>query len=331
MKKAYPIIVVGIFLLSSIGASAVSNFNIDESIEWKSIESLGFPGNDELDQSQLLMDFFAPVGNIFLAPELNYISAQSFIPTKDILTRVEIKAGKNSTATYDFTLAIKGDLLGPDLTKLSLPPGEFVTENFSWVEFDFDDISVIPGNTYYIVASTDDEVDNWYAWGAQLSDVYSNGSVWWSENDGSSWEEDPDADLTFKTYGFDNSPPEDATLDGPSRGKVNTSYEFSMTANDPDGHDLIYCFDFGDGSGELCIGPFSNGETGYISHIFTEKGTYTITAKATDWFGAEGEPVTIEISIPRSKYNIFSFRLLNLLGEHIPNLFPVLRQLLGFL
>jgi hypothetical protein len=327
MKKAYLIIVVGIFILISIGASAVSINKNYENFRWESMEPLCFYGNDELDQSQELMDFFAPVGPIFLAPEINYISAQSFIPTKNILTRVEINVGKNSTASYDFTLAIKSDLLGPDLTKASLPPEEFVTENFSWVEFDFDDISVIPDNTYFIVASTYDEIDNWYAWGAQLSDVYPYGSVWWSEDDGTSFENDPDADLTFKTYGFDNSPPEDTTIDGPSRGKVNTSYEFSMTANDPDEHDLIYCFDFGDGSGELCIGPFSSGETGSISHTFTEKGTYIITAKATDIFGAEGDSVTLEINIPRNKSNIFNYKIINSLFER----FPILERLISLL
>ena len=119
-----------------------------------------------------------------------------------MLTRVEILAGKNSTATYDYTLAIRDDLLGADLTALSRPPEDFVTENFSWVEFDFDDILVTPGSTYYIVCYTYDEPDNWYAWGAELDDVYPYGSVWWSEDDGATFEEDPDADLTFKTYGI---------------------------------------------------------------------------------------------------------------------------------
>ncbi len=327
MKKLYPIFIVGILILGSIGASATSIFNIEKRHVWSNIEIPKISGNDELDQSQLEMDFFAPVGNIFLAPEINYISAQSFIPTKNILTRVEILTGKNSSATHDFTLAIRDDLPGYDITKLSLPPEDFVTENFSWLEFDFDDISVTPGITYYIVCYTADEPDNWYAWGAQLSDVYPNGTVWWSEDDGTSWEEDQDADLTFKTYGFDNSPPEGALLDGPTYGKVGTAYEYSMIANDPDGHTLIYCFDFGDESGEVCIGPFPNGETGYLSHTYTTAGTYTITAKASDIYGAEGEPVTLEVTMPRSR-TISSF--FYWIQQSYPKAYLIFQKLLGF-
>ena len=100
-----------------------------------------------------------------------------------------------------------------------------------------------------------------------------------------------------------------------------------MVANDPDGDDLIYCFDFGDGSGEICIGPFPNGETGYISHTWTSEGTYIISAKASDIHGAEGDTVTLEVTMPRSRSIQNPF--LSWILQKFPNAFPILRHMLG--
>jgi len=327
MKKIIPILLVGIFILSGFGASAGSVININESIEWGQIEISAMPRNDELDQYQPDMDFFAPVGNIFLAPEINYISAQSFIPTKNVLTRVEILTGKNSSATYDFTLAIRDDLLGSDLTALSLPPEDFVTENFSWLDFDFDDITVTPGSTYFIVCSTYDAPDNWYAWGAKLSDVYPNGTVWWSVDDGASYNEDPDADLTFATYGLDNLPPGIPTITGPNSGKPNTEYDFFFNATDPEGDPIMYFVDWGDNN----TGWTEYGDSGteiMLKHTWIEQGDYVIQAKAKDINGAESDLVTFDISIPRNRVSIFKFNLLNWFLERFLIAFPILKYIL---
>ncbi len=327
MKKIIPIVVVGIFILSGLGASAGSILNIDESIEWGQIEISVMPQKDELDQYQPDMDFFAPVGPIFLAPEINYISAQSFIPTKTVLTRVEILAGKNSTAVYDYTLAIRDDLLGSDLTALSLPPEDFATENFSWVEFDFDDIPVTPGSTYYIVSYTTDAPDNWYAWGAKLSDVYPGGSVWWSVDDGSSFENDPDSDCAFATYGLDNLPPGVPTITGPNSGKPNTEYDFTFNATDPEGDPIMYFVDWGDNNS----GWTEYGDSGaeiMLKHSWAEEGDYVIQAKAKDINGAESDLVTFEVNIPRNKASIFKFNLLSWFLERFPNAFPLLQYIL---
>jgi hypothetical protein len=64
-KKIIGIFIVGIFILSGFGASALSFFNIDDTTKWIQKTSSNSIMNDELDQSQIEMDFFAPVGNIF--------------------------------------------------------------------------------------------------------------------------------------------------------------------------------------------------------------------------------------------------------------------------
>jgi hypothetical protein len=327
MKKIYPILVIGIFILGGFGASAESIFNIDEKIEWGYKETLVKPISDELDVNQSQMNFFAPVGPIFLAPHINYISAQSFIPTKSVLTRVEIMAGKNSTTTFDFTLAIRDDLLGPDLTSLSLSAAAFPTENFSWVEFDFTNIAVTPGTTYYIVCSTVNSSDNWYAVGAMLINVYPDGSVWWSVDDGSSFENDPDADLTFRTYGLDNSPPGETTITGPNSGKKGTTYNFIFNATDPDGDDVAYHINWGDNTTDTTESNPSGTDV-TVSHDWAADGVYTIKAYATDKNGLMGPEATFEITIPRNKPDNNNFQFFYWLFQKFPNLFPILKYIL---
>ena len=326
MRKIIPILIICTLIISAFGASAVPIFSNNNLDKWKEIETKCTFFSDELDQSQLEMDFFGPVGVIFLAPTINYITAQSFIPTKNILTRVEILAGKNSTATYDFKLAIKDNLLGPDLTALSRPAGDFVIENFSWLEFDFDDILVTPGTTYYIVCSTYDAPDNWYAWGAKLTDVYPYGTVWWSEDDGVTFEEDPDADLTFKTYGYDNQPPSAPTIDGLNNGKPGVEYDFVFNSIDPDGDDVRFIIGWDDGDNET-TSFVSSGTDLTASHIWTTKGTYTISVKAEDEFGAESNLTTLEINIPRDKALLIQqYPILIWLFER----FPILKHLIRY-
>jgi hypothetical protein len=123
---------------------------------------------DELDQEQPDTDWFEPVGPCPLVSGVsNYIIAQSFIPIKNVLTRVELMIAKNSTTTYDYMVAIRDNLSGEDLTSASISAENITTENFSWEEFDFTGIIVIPGITYYIVSYTVNATDNWYAWGSE--------------------------------------------------------------------------------------------------------------------------------------------------------------------
>jgi len=330
MKKILPIIVVGFFIISGFGASAGSIFNIDESIDWRQNGILNAFGSDELDQYQPEMDFFAPVGQIYFAPDINYISAQSFIPTKNVLTRVEIMVGKNSTTTYDYTLTIRDDLVGSDLTSLSLSPENFPTEEFGWVEFDLEDISVTPGSTYFIISSTTDAPDNWYAWGAKLADVYPNGTVWLSENDGSTWEEDTEVDLTFATYGVDNTAPGAPSITGPNSGKPKTEYDYTLNSIDLEADDIYYYIDWGDETFQDWDGPHPSMMDVVFSHAWDKEGTYKIKAKAKDDYNSESNWSEYEVSIPRSKKFDFKFNLLDCLFERFANAFPLLRYLIGF-
>ena len=71
-----------------------------------------------------------------------------------------------------------------------------------WVSFDFPDLSVTPGSTYYIVARTGgSSYSQCYKIGFALGDPYALGSLWYSGNAGSNWLEYAMYDFCFKTYG----------------------------------------------------------------------------------------------------------------------------------
>jgi len=347
MKKFLPILVVGILALSGLGAVAF-NVNISKDVKQTSFF-------DELDQSQTVMTENAavPVGNVPIPDNPICVQvAQSFIPTKEVLTRVELFIGKNSTATYPLAVSIREELAEDDLTVIDIDPSQVPTETYDWVEIDFDDITVTTGLTYYVVALTENVTDNYYAWGANnISESYPDGCAWFSIDEGDTWTNESASsypstseafnnqgaqpifgdvvtwDMCFKTYGRDNQPPQDPLLDGPLSGSAGTSYEYEVITNDPDGDDLYYILDWADGTPEETIGPHPNGQTGYASHTWTEEGTYIIKAKARDIYGAESNWVTLEVTMPRirSIQNPFLQRILQI----FPNAFPILRNLFG--
>ena len=101
-----------------------------------------------------------------------------------------------------------------------------------------------------------------------------------------------------------NNPPGKPTINGPSTGKAGTAYDFDFCSSDPDGDDLYYCVDWGDGSGEVCLGPFTSNTCIIESHTWSSDGTYTIKAKARDVYQAESDWATFSVSMPKRKANM---------------------------
>jgi hypothetical protein len=203
MKKILPIFLMGILVLSGVGAVAYPFDEIKTNAHWvENKVRTSSLGGDELDQYVIEMNWpLAPVGRFPLAPNINYILAQSFTPTKEVLTRVEILLARNDTTSHPIGMAIRDDLTGNDLATTSVDANEVLIGNFSWIEFDFSDIQVTTGQTYYIVCYTANVTDNWYLWGSNISNPYANGSTFYSTDEQQTWDEEPDMDLCFKTYG----------------------------------------------------------------------------------------------------------------------------------
>ena len=141
---------------------------------------------DEVDQSQTEHDNGAVVCSW-------YIWAQSFVPTKETLTGVELLLGRIGFIRSDIKVTIRNDLNGEDLATATMPYNSvpLIWRLFigfpDWIYFDFQDISVLPGETYYITLYTDGgfgqifSLIGSYVWSASSNpDSYLNGEGWFS-------------------------------------------------------------------------------------------------------------------------------------------------------
>ncbi|KYK20178.1 hypothetical protein AYK24_04065 [Thermoplasmatales archaeon SG8-52-4] len=141
------------------------------------------------------------------------------------------------------------------------------------------------------------------------------------------WVDGRGDDLDIYWDSFDiGSAPDAPTITGPNGGKPEKSYDFTFSAVDPDGDDVRYIIDWGDGNFETTdYNPSGDDKT--VSHTWAEEGSYTITAKAEDIYGLTSPETTKIVNMPRNKAVNHPW-FLRILINH-PNLFPVLRQLLG--
>ena len=124
-----------------------------------------------------------------------------------------------------------------------------------------------------------------------------------------------------------NTPPEKPDIDGTTNGKAGTSYDYDFTATDPDGDDVYYYIDWGDGDVLEWVGPYESGEIIELSHTWTEEDTYTISARAMDVWGDIGEWGTLEVEMPVDQQVVIN-PLLQMILERFPNVFPILRYIL---
>ena len=91
---------------------------------------------------------------------------------------------------------------------------------------------------------------------------------------------------------------------GLTKGQEGQELNYNTLAIDPDGDDLYYWFEWGDGENSGWFGPYPSVEIVNISHMWMESGNYDIKVKAKDIFGAESnwsEPLNITIIEPLIK------------------------------
>jgi len=170
--------VLGIIFLF-VGAGVISNINAKKLYNSNP--------EDELDQEQPFSDFYAGV------PLECWRFAQSFTPSLNILTRVKLEMSGGAI------VSIRDDLYGGDLTSVYAQKSS--SHPFDWVEFDFEDISVIPGKTYYIIWNPGAAS---FAWGNKDYDMYDGGQAY--EYNCETWVTFR-GDFTFKTYGYNEDIP----------------------------------------------------------------------------------------------------------------------------
>jgi len=151
-------------------------------------------------------------------------------------------------------------------------------------------------------------------------DIHSAGIVWVDTRDA-------DKEIYYAALpGGVNNPPGAPSIDGPTNGKIKVKHDYILNAVDPESDDVYYYVDWGDTTNSGWVGPYASGVDTTVSHTWTKKGTYIITAKAKDVNGLEGPSSTLEVTMPRVR-SIDSLFLQFL--DRFPHAFPILRHLLG--
>jgi hypothetical protein len=126
-----------------------------------------------------------------------------------------------------------------------------------------------------------------------------------------------------------NTPPDKPDKpSGQASGKINVEYTYTTSTTDPNGDQVSYWFDWGDGTNSGWVGPYASGATGSAKHTWTVKGSYQIKVKAKDTSSAESvwsDPLPIKMPC---SIDLPMFQILEKLLERFPHMFPILRHLL---
>jgi hypothetical protein len=196
--------IVGIVILMLVATTVASATNINVKKDIYTVASGGVlpnvPGlNWGVDQKQTWTDNYGMI----LMPPSSF--AQSFTPTKDKLTAVSIAMFKYGTPPepVHITVSIRDNLTGLDLVNKTIDTSVVTIGNKAkWVLFDFEDITVTPDSTYFIICSGNAGDDtNGYCWLFSNNDTYTNGEAWMKvTNWGTLEHAGYGADFCFKTY-----------------------------------------------------------------------------------------------------------------------------------
>jgi hypothetical protein len=87
-----------------------------------------------------------------------------------------------------------------------------------------------------------------------------------------------------------SEPPETPDApDGPDQWIRNIECTFSSVTTDPEGDNISYIFDWGDGTLSSWLGPYQSGQTVEEEHAWTELGDYEVKIRAKDIWGVTSD------------------------------------------
>lgn len=99
-----------------------------------------------------------------------------------------------------------------------------------------------------------------------------------------------------------NQEPNKPTITGPDSGRMGSSYIYEATGTDPDGDQIEYWFEWGDGTNSGWIGLYNSGQSASESHSWSAQGTYAVRVKIRDSDYVESVwSDTIQVSMPKGK------------------------------
>lgn len=80
----------------------------------------------------------------------------------------------------------------------------------------------------------------------------------------------------------ENNAPDIPEISGPTSGTTGEEYEYTISTTDPNGEQVYYKVDWGDGTCSGWLGPNASGEEVKVKHTWSGKATYKIRVKAKD-------------------------------------------------
>lgn len=134
---------------------------------------------------------------------------------------------------------------------------------------------------------------------------------------------DKNWDAIILKYGtFENNRPEKPSKpEGDKRGDPNVEYTFECTAIDPDGDDLYYQWDWGDGEYSKWIGPSGSGMNSEATHEWKDEEKFEIRVKVKDEHGGQSDwSDPLAFSTPRNKLSLSNCNLFDYLLHLLPSL-----------
>jgi Arylsulfotransferase (ASST)/PKD domain len=117
---------------------------------------------------------------------------------------------------------------------------------------------------------------------------------------------------------------------GSTSGSAGTEYAYTTSTTDPDGDQVYYWWDWGDGNNSGWIGPYKSGVTCEAKHIWGIKNTYNIKVKAKDTNGTQSDwSDPLSITMPFS-YTESTQPFLDLLSQRFQDIFLLIRHVLNY-
>jgi len=295
MRKGGKLVWVVVFLLLMPAIAIGKDDSMISQNKQGNEEEEFMPLNDEIDQQQTIDNYGSILWSI-------YGWAQSFKPSLDILTRVQIKLAKIGNIISPVHISITENLHGFPIVEDDIESNQIESYPGNWIEFDFPDIKVRTGHIYYIVCTTTDgdpKEGIYYDWRGSREDTYPYGDKYCCYVPNNYWFKwSPPRDLCFITYGRMNQMPgKPSKPQGSSFGIIGKEYIYKTTAVDPDGDRIRYGWDWnGDNVIDEWTNYYDSGVRVSTNHTWNQTGTYKIKVKAQDEFGGESnwsEPVTV--------------------------------------
>ena len=252
--------------------------------------------------------------------------AQSFTPSHNVISKIVLCLKKSGTPPtgMKLTLFIRETLDGDNLVSMEKEIDDSEDIYFK-LDFDIQDINVVSGNIYYMIIMTDDvsSENNGYSWFSTNENSYSQGRCWTSYNT-VKWFVNEEYDMFFDTYWKDYSP-SPPTIEGPNNAVAQKRYDYTFSTTDPEGDNVEYYIEWGDGKMFKWTGPYESGEQVIKSHLWTYEGNYTICVKARDTYGAESDWTTTKLTMPKNKM----YYQMNILFERFIHRISIIEKILN--